>query len=184
MRDFLLTLPTQYANFAVENKGITSSSQIAAFVNQHMTAMRQRVRRGTDLQQEVFFSDARNVNLGGGTVSRATFPGCAYCHEVKAGAGGVPLVTKPLTPTRWYVHAKFDHAAHVQVSCESCHGAVLASEKTSDVSLPDKASCVTCHSAKGAVVRTCATCHDFHNKAPSPDLAGDSSLRNMMLGHP
>ena len=184
VRDFLLTLPTQYANYAVEKKKLTSQGQVAAFVNQHMTAMRERIRRGDDLAQDVFFSDASNVRGGAGPLQRAMFPGCAYCHEVKAGAGGVPLVTKPVTPTRWFVHAKFDHAAHVQVSCESCHGAVLASAKTSNISLPDKASCVTCHSAKGGVVSTCATCHDFHNKAPMPGVAGDSSLRNMMLGHP
>jgi hypothetical protein len=188
VRDFLLTLPTQYATYASEKKGLTDSTQIAAFVTRHMLGIRQRIRNGDDLQRDVFFADARNVYLGKGTPAtgeeRALFPGCAYCHEVKEGTGQNPIVTKPVTPDRWYVHARFDHAAHSTMSCEACHGQVLASKKTSDVNLPDKASCVTCHSAKGGVVSTCATCHDYHNKAPTTDVATTSALRQMMLGQP
>ncbi len=97
---------------------------------------------------------------------------------------GVPVITKPVTPDRWYVHARFDHAAHSTMDCKTCHSTVLNSEKTSDVNLPDKASCVTCHSAKGRVVSTCATCHDYHNKAPAKDVATTSALRQMMMSSP
>jgi hypothetical protein len=188
VRNFLLTLPTQYANYAMEKKGLTNSTQVADFVNQHMTGIRDRIRQGADLEKEVFFADQRQVNFGVATPSeardRALFPGCAYCHEVKPSSAHEPIVTKPVTPDRWYVHARFDHAAHSTMSCEACHGQVLQSTLTSDISLPDKASCVTCHSAKGGVVATCATCHDYHNKAPAPDVASESSLRKMMLGGP
>jgi hypothetical protein len=187
VRDFLLTLPTQYATYATQKKGLTDSTQIAAFVNQHMLGIRQRVREGADLEKEVFYSDARTVHFGGALASpqaRALFPGCAYCHEVKPSATQEPIVTKPVTPDRWYVHARFDHAAHITMNCNACHGQVLLSEKTSDINLPDKASCVTCHSSKGGVVSTCATCHDYHNKAPASDVASTSALREMMLGQP
>ena len=189
VRDFLLTLPTQYATYAAQKKGMTNAADIAAFVNQHMLAIRQRVRQGADLENEVFFANSRNVELGGATpasgAERALFPGCAYCHDVKmAAAGQEPTVTAPVTPDRWYVHAHFDHAAHATMECNACHSQVLGSEKTSDVNLPDKASCVTCHSAKGGVVSTCVTCHDFHNKAPAHDVASTSALRQMMLGQP
>ena len=71
------------------------------------------------------------------------------------------------------------------MKCEACHGQVVKSEKTSDINLPDKASCVTCHSPKGGVVSTCATCHDYHNKAaPDSHVASDSAVRQMMLGKP
>ena len=188
VRDFLLTLPTQYATYAAEKKGLTNSTEIAAFVNQHMLGIRQRVREGADLEKEVFYADARNVNLGLATPTgerdRALFPGCAYCHEVKPSLTQEPIVTKPVTPDRWYVHARFDHSAHSTMSCEACHGQVLQSEKTSDVNLPDKASCVTCHSPKGGVVSTCATCHDYHNQSLAHDVATTSALRQMMLGTP
>lgn len=188
VRDFLLTLPTQYATYATEKKGLTNSAQIAAFVNQHMLGIRERVRQGADLEKDVFYADERTINSGGampsGERDRALFPGCAYCHEVKPSLAQEPVVTKPVTPDRWYVHARFDHAAHITMSCEACHGQVLQSEKTSDVNLPDKASCVTCHSAKGGVVSTCATCHDYHNQSPAHDVATTSALRQMMLGRP
>jgi hypothetical protein len=186
VRDFILTLPTQYATYATEKKGLTDKAQIAAFVNQHMQVIRQRVREGADLEKEVFFADAKTVNLEGVMPAagreRALFPGCAYCHEVTPSLTQEPVVTKPVTPDRWYVHARFDHAAHSTMSCEACHGQVLESEKTADINLPDKASCVTCHSAKGGVVSTCSTCHDYHNESPAHDVATSSALRTMMLG--
>jgi hypothetical protein len=188
VRDFLLTLPTQYASYATEKKGLTSSTEIAAFVNRHMTAIRERIRAGADLEQEVFFADASNVHLSGATPTgaqeRALFPGCAYCHEVKTSPANEPVVTRPVTPDRWYVHAQFDHAAHATMQCEACHGQVFQSTLTSDINLPDKASCVTCHSAKGGVVSTCSTCHNYHNKAPDQNVAATSVLRLMMPAHP
>jgi hypothetical protein len=188
VRDFLLTLPTQYASYATEKKGLTSSTDIAAFVNQHMTAIRQRVRQGEELKQEVFFADARNVQLGQTApttgAERALFPGCAYCHEVKASATGEAMVTKPVTADRWFVHARFDHAAHIQMNCEACHGQVLQSKLTSDINLPDKASCVTCHSPKGGVVSTCATCHDYHNKLPVADVVNAPVAPQMAPAQP
>ncbi len=188
VRDFLLTLPTQYANYAAEKKGLTDPAQIAAFVNQHMLGIRQRVRQGADLEKDVFYADAHTVNTIGNMPAagrdRALFPGCAYCHEVKTSALQAPLVTLPVTPDRWYVHAKFNHAAHITMKCDACHSQVRQSKLTSDVNLPDKASCVTCHSAKGGVVSTCATCHDYHNQAPVHDVATVSPLRQMMLGPP
>jgi hypothetical protein len=188
VRDFLLTLPTQYASYATEKKGMTDPAQVAAFVNEHMTGIRERVREGADLEKDVFFSDAHSIHRGAATPlspeDRALFPGCAYCHEVKASPAQEPVITKPVTPDRWYVHARFDHAAHSTLNCNACHGQVLQSAKTSDISLPDKASCVTCHSAKGGVVSTCTTCHDYHNPRPVHGVAEASSLREMMLGKP
>lgn len=180
-RDFILTLPTQYATYATQKMGLTDSASIASFVNQHMTSMRQRIRGGGDFINDVFYANARNVHFDGGAPStpreRALFPGCAYCHEVTRSAANQPIVTPPVTTDRWYVHARFSHAAHATMNCNACHGQVFQSVKTSDISLPDKASCVTCHSAKGGVVSTCATCHSYHNQAASPDMANASSLR-------
>jgi hypothetical protein len=100
---------------------------------------------------------------------------------------GEPKITPPIIPDRWYVHAKFNHAAHAAIrSCEECHGQARTSEKTSDILLPDRASCLECHSPspKGGVVSTCTTCHDYHNEAPAHGMAGMTPLRQMMLGNP
>jgi len=182
VRDFILTLPTQYATYAADKMGMKDATQVAAFVSDHMSAIRQRTREGTDLIQEVFYTDKRKINPGDGTPpaagERALFPGCAHCHEVKTSAANEPVVTPPVLPDRWYVHAEFSHATHSTMKCEDCHGQVLQSVKSSDIYLPNKASCVACHSAKGGVVSTCATCHGYHNPAPGPNVASALSLRN------
>jgi hypothetical protein len=177
VRDFLLTLPTQYQSFAIA-KGITDPKLIEAYVNKQMMGIRKRTREGVDLVNEVYESDNTKIDFGfpgpSGTGRRPSFQGCALCHEVTLSRGEYK-VTPPQTPDRWYVHAKFDHATHsasaIGKNCIDCHAPVFNSSKTSDISLPDQASCVTCHSAKGGVVSTCATCHDYHNSAPARDVA-------------
>lgn len=189
VRSFLKTLPVQYASYAEQVKGITQTDKINAFVGQHMKLIQNRVRSGEKLEAQVFYSNGKTVSYGPGTANaseRALFPGCAECHEVKRSLTGEPSVVPPVTPDRWYVHAKFNHAAHTAVrSCEECHSMARQSDKTSDILLPDKASCVTCHSPKGGVVSTCVTCHDFHNQSPAHEAAAAvSPLKNMMLAAP
>ncbi len=99
-----------------------------------------------------------------GTLSgttRAIFPGCAYCHEVKA-ASGAPEITTPIQTEHWLTQAKFSHAAHLNISCENCHDAVH-SEQTADIILPARETCAECHSPHGGVQDTCAECHSYHN---------------------
>jgi hypothetical protein len=190
VRNFLLTLPTQYQLYATQHMqelNISTPGQVADFVNQHMQGIRARVRQGDDLVQDVFFADATRINLGAitGPSQRALFPGCAYCHEVKtmANSFNTPVVTKPVMPDRWYVHARFDHSAHKALDCTYCHSLALQSTSTAEIMLPDKTSCAECHSAKGGVVATCVTCHSYHNPdtTQGPGVAQSSPLRDMML---
>jgi hypothetical protein len=99
-----------------------------------------------------------------GTVNgatRAVFPGCAYCHEVKTSTAGSLEITKPIQTERWLAQAKFNHAKHAGVSCEKCHDAVH-SKDTTDILLPAKETCAECHSPRGGVADTCAECHTYH----------------------
>jgi predicted CXXCH cytochrome family protein len=70
----------------------------------------------------------------------------------------------------------FDHAAHKEETCESCHAATT-SAKATDLLLPGISTCRTCHvgenggklkPVKDPVASSCALCHDYHldNKAP------------------
>jgi len=52
-----------------------------------------------------------------------------------------------------------------------CHRATQSRE-TSDILMPDKASCARCHSPQGKVVAECITCHNYH--AP-PQLTANAS---------
>jgi hypothetical protein len=72
---------------------------------------------------------------------------------------------------RWMPHANFNHAKHTSVKCDDCHHAIQSRE-TSDILMPDKASCVRCHSPQGKVVAECMTCHTYH---ASPQLAASAS---------
>ena len=60
----------------------------------------------------------------------------------------------------------FDHGAHQEVACESCHVGVSKSEKTTDVLLPGKENCYQCHDQAGSlgmVKSDCITCHSYHD---------------------
>ncbi|MEP7014562.1 MAG: hypothetical protein ABI925_03900 [Verrucomicrobiota bacterium] len=191
VRAFLRTLPTQYAELAVK-KGITSTREIQDFAGKQMAQLRDRVRSGEEFERQVFFtSDPYKPQRGSPPGTRASFYGCAFCHEVKPVANATPLITKPVLIDRWMPQSKFDHAKHQidphtqqPLDCNLCHQA-RQSHETSDVLMPAKASCVSCHSPQGKVVAECITCHTYH--APR-EVAGrfhtgaEKSLKQMVLG--
>lgn len=76
-------------------------------------------------------------------------------------------------PQRYYLHGGFDHGAHRQEKCSSCHKAG-SSKVSSDLLLPDLKSCRECHggeaAAKVEVPSSCAMCHSYHvPSGPMPD---------------
>jgi hypothetical protein len=159
---FLRSLPKQYADLAAEE----NSPDADNFVRQKLANLRTLFGNGEELEKRIFFStatfgpEAQIGTLSGGT--RALFPGCELCHEVKSSEAGLPAITKPIMPERWLAQAKFDHAKHANISCGQCHDAVH-SKDTADILLPAKETCAACHSPRGGVVDTCATCHTYHN---------------------
>ena len=176
VRGFLRTLPTQYADLAVK-KGMTKPNEIKNFVTWQMLQLRERVRSGEDFEYQVFFAaDPYKPRPGTEPRVRASFYGCALCHEVQPVANAAPFVAKPVFVDRWMPQAKFNHAKHTMVKCDDCHHATQ-SRATSDVLMPGIASCVTCHSPKGKVVAECITCHTYH--APAALTAAKASEANV-----
>jgi len=185
VRAFLRSLPTQYADLAVK-KGITRQNEIQSFVAKQMTQLRERVRSGEDFERQIFFTvDPYKAPGPNEPRTRGSFHGCAFCHEVKPVPNTAPAITKPVLIDRWMVRSDFDHAKHVSVKCDDCHHA-MQSRDTSDVLMPTKANCVTCHSPKGKVVAECITCHTYHAPPPAAvvDLGHASaiSVKQMLLG--
>jgi hypothetical protein len=184
VRGFLHSLPTQYADLAVR-KGITGPKQIQSFVTKQIAQLRERIRSGEELERQVFFATSPyQPQRDGVPVVRASFYGCAFCHEVKPVANAAPMITKPILIDRWMAQARFDHAQHASVKCDDCHHAGQ-SRQTSDILMPVKANCVTCHSPTGKAAAECITCHTYH--APSEvevhfRSAAQTSLRQMLLG--
>ncbi|MBI3850521.1 MAG: hypothetical protein HY298_09675 [Verrucomicrobia bacterium] len=164
VRAFLRSLPVQYADLA-RRKGMNAEGDVADFVKRQMLQIRDEVLSGENLEQQVFFSDARTGPVGRigrlDDQGRARFAGCAYCHEVKPVAESSPTITKPIIPDRWLIRGRFNHAKHLTVGCVKCHD-VSHSRETSDILLPSKAACVTCHSPQGGVAHDCSTCHRYH----------------------
>jgi hypothetical protein len=104
--------------------------------------------------------------------------GCAYCHEMVATEKGdsLPWRVMPLRITRdWFSKARFNHASHRTQQCQSCHQ-VEHSERSSDVAIPDRASCLKCHAGNSPkykrITSSCMSCHSFHNAHAAPGEAG------------
>lgn len=158
---FLRSLPKQYSELA-EKTGVTDAN---GFAEKKLAGVRSQFGNGAELERRVFFStatlgpEAQIGTLNGST--RAVFPGCALCHEVKTTAAGVPQITKPILLERWLTQAKFNHAKHLAVACTQCHDAV-GSKDTADILLPPRETCVVCHSPRGGVANSCAECHTYH----------------------
>ncbi len=166
VRAFLRSLPKQYVDFAARS-GLTPATGLNQFAQEKLQRLQARVASGEDFERRVFFSTATiGPEVQVGTVRGTTpalYPGCAYCHEVKSGDQGKAEITQPVIVERWLAHGEFNHAKHSGVACTQCHPAAT-SQDTADIILPTRNSCVTCHSPKGGVADSCATCHVYHLK--------------------
>jgi len=94
--------------------------------------------------------------------------GCAYCHNIVDSKEGdvVPWRTAPLSINNdWFSKAQFNHGAHRTQQCISCHK-VEDSESSADVAIPDRKSCLQCHSGNKPkhkrIASNCMSCHNFH----------------------
>jgi len=94
---------------------------------------------------------------------------CKTCHEIASVKSGQATEWK-VTPVRqnmsFMPHARFDHQAHRQSKCATCHD-VQESKKSSDVSMPTIKACRECHGGskptEGKVMSNCLLCHGFHD---------------------
>lgn len=186
VRTFLRTLPAQYGDHARLKRGKTRDSDIQNFVVQQIRQLQEQFRSGEELERAVFFTtDPYKPQRQAPAAVRANFAGCAFCHEVKTAAGGAPVVTKPILIDRWMPQTQFNHAKHASVKCDECHQA-RQSHETSDVLMPVKANCVTCHSPQGKVMSECITCHTYHapGKTVAIEVRADArgTFKEMLLG--
>ena len=101
--------------------------------------------------------------------------GCSYCHEISETKKGdaLPWKIAPLNINQdWFSKAHFNHASHRSQKCESCHQ-VEHSESSADVAMPDRKSCLRCHSGNNPkpkrIASGCMSCHDFHSSHAAKD---------------
>ena len=124
------------------------------------SAARQRPARSEDAIRAVF-------SKGGA---------CFDCHVVTPAKGPSTVgydVGDVVQPMRYMQKGWFDHEAHKEEKCESCHTKADGSKSANDLLLPDIKSCRTCHggeSARAEVPSSCAMCHDYHADDGAPWL--------------
>lgn len=93
---------------------------------------------------------------------------CGECHRPMIQTNGRPGVVPVTLPQRFMHHGWFDHEAHKQEECTSCH---LAEQSTTsaDLLLPGIKTCRECHlgedAVKAEVPSSCAMCHGYHTTA-------------------
>lgn len=113
--------------------------------------------------------------------------GCAYCHDVIESdkENVLPWQVAPLfINPDWFSKAQFNHALHRTQQCTSCHK-VEESESSADIAMPDRQSCLRCHSGNSQkykrIASGCMSCHDFHKThAGEPNLtSSDVSKKDM-----
>jgi len=192
VRTFLRTLPAQYGELARRKRGMTNENRINDFTAQQIRQLLIQFPSAEELERAVFFTkDPYKASQQSDPATQAKYAGCAFCHEVKQGAGGsYPMaeVTKPVMIDRWMPQAHFNHAKHESVSsCRDCHVSAHSSQLTSDVLMPTKESCTSCHSPAGQAMKAseCITCHTYHApdpRAAAPVTASSITVKQMLLG--
>jgi predicted CXXCH cytochrome family protein len=89
---------------------------------------------------------------------------CGECH-LPTVRDGQQTVMPVFQRSGYFLNGRFDHAAHTQEKCTSCHKATT-SKSARDLLLPDLASCRECHQGEAAVKAdvpsSCAMCHSYH----------------------
>lgn len=107
-----------------------------------------------------------------------TRTGCYLCHEYREKPVSEQkddqtryTISKPNVPSTFMTKAQFDHSAHENVTCESCHEKTRTSTETSELLLPGIDTCRQCHfdGEKAGFVRSgCAECHGYHKSLEVP----------------
>ncbi|QKG72145.1 cytochrome c3 family protein [Erythrobacter mangrovi] len=89
---------------------------------------------------------------------------CGECH-LPAVKDGQQSVMPVFQSSGYFLNGRFDHEAHTQEKCTSCHLADT-SKSARDLLLPDLKSCRECHqgekAVKADVPSSCAMCHSYH----------------------
>lgn len=109
---------------------------------------------------------------------------CSKCHEVRP-RGDQLAVTPPVIPTTWLASAGFTHGGHRNIDCESCHKGVRQSVNTSDVLMPRRSDCTTCHSPDAKTSHagsSCGTCHKSYHLRPQKLVMSASLVQAGMGG--
>lgn len=142
-----------------------------------------RQRPGNFAEGGMYYSNFSSLMPGGLTRTALSEDGlCGECHYPATGQGGGLAVVPVTQRDRFFTNGWFDHGAHEQEECSSCHAAETSGAAT-DLLLPglDTVGAITgcrdCHEGESAVKAevpsSCALCHSYHPHAGAPTMPPD-----------
>jgi len=95
----------------------------------------------------------------------------------------LPSVAPSNITARYLPLAKFDHAQHQMVTCESCHAGARTSQESSDILVPGISTCRQCHNEKPQSAESrCFECHTYHDPILRKFGPGHSSIDDLLSG--
>jgi mono/diheme cytochrome c family protein len=93
----------------------------------------------------------------------------------------LPSVAPSNITARYLPLAKFDHAQHQMVTCESCHAGARTSQESSDILVPGISTCRQCHNEKPQSAESrCFECHTYHDPILRKFGPGHSSIDDLL----
>ncbi len=109
---------------------------------------------------------------------------CKQCHAlIQAPGSDLPKIAEARLTQRWMPHARFDHDAHRGFACTGCHPGALTSKETSDVLIPNLATCKACHAPGPEHAESrCFECHTYHNWAKRKEVKPTYLLPALQTG--
>lgn len=130
--------------------------------------LRGRQRPGQYAQGGLYYQNFGRPVRSLVAINRALAPDgvCGECH-IPTTTNGKADVMPVTLPDQFFVHSQFNHEAHSQEDCTTCHKAENSSS-SNDLLLPPLATCRTCHMGEDSkladVPSSCAMCHSYHPK--------------------
>jgi len=182
VRDYLVDLYAGSAVAAASSSG-ESDPVARAIAEQRSRKARLEPAAYTPLSQPAGSDRAFVVERVGLALTVLQRQTCALCHgpghdaalpaaapppEGLALYPEPPEIPKAAVPAAWMPGAEFSHRAHRALACAACHPSAGASEETSDVLVPGKAVCASCHHPGDGAPTSCITCHRYHPPEDDP----------------
>ncbi|HEX4074323.1 MAG TPA: hypothetical protein VHX49_02880 [Candidatus Acidoferrales bacterium] len=114
---------------------------------------------------------------------------CEQCHALSfaptpalAAPVALPVVAKSNIPARWFPQARFDHDAHREWTCTTCHARATTSQETADILVPGERTCEQCHhSGANAADARCFECHTYHDWSKEKQVKGAARVTWMRI---
>ncbi|MGB6430296.1 MAG: hypothetical protein WBF06_06895 [Candidatus Acidiferrales bacterium] len=125
--------------------------------------------------------ECHTLNFAPGQEQASAVPPVMTLPDLATLNATLPSVAPSNVTLRFFPLAKFDHAQHQLVTCESCHTAARTSQQSSDILLPGITTCRQCHhEGPRAAEARCFECHTYHDPTLRKYAPGHASIDELL----